>query len=51
MQQIKALLKKEFIGFFRSYLAYFLVFIYIGCSIGGAYYIGSLLAAHDSGLY
>src|SRR5574344_142272 len=51
MQQFWTLLNKELRGYFRSYLAYFLFFIYMFSSMAVAFYFGSYLAMHDVGLY
>ena len=51
MQQFKALFKKEMSGYFRSHFAYFVFFIYLFISIGGAFYFGEYLAMHDTAVY
>ena len=51
MQQFKALFKKELSGYFKSSFAYFIFFIYLFVSIGGAFYFGSYLAMHDTSVY
>ena len=50
MQQFYALLKKEFYGYFHSYFALVVVFIYLLVSSGIAFY-ASYLDMHDTGLY
>ena len=51
MQQFRALLKKELDGYFQSYFAYAVLFIYLFVSAGSAFYFGSYLAAHDTAVY
>jgi ABC-2 type transport system permease protein len=51
MQQFRALLKKEVLIYMRSYLALALFLIYLFVSIGGAFYLGSYLAMHDTTVY
>lgn len=51
MQQFKALLLKEFYGYFRSIAAYLVIFTYLFTSIGTAFYFGSYLGMHDTALY
>ena len=51
MQQFKALFKKELGGYFKSSFAYFIFFIYLFVSVGGAFYFGSYLAMHDTSVY
>lgn len=51
MQQFKALLLKEFYGYFRSIAAYLVIFTYLFSSIGTAFYFGSYLGMHDTALY
>ncbi len=51
MQQFRSLLKKELSGYFRSLLAYLVIFIYLFSSIGSAFYFGSYWGMHDSGVY
>ena len=51
MQQFKALFKKESGSYFKSSFAYFIFFIYLFVSIGGAFYFGSYLAMHDTAVY
>ncbi len=50
MQQFYALFKKEFHGYFQSYFALAIVFIYLLISSGIAFYT-SYLDMHDTGLY
>ncbi|MBR1600881.1 MAG: Gldg family protein [Alphaproteobacteria bacterium] len=51
MQQFFALFKKEMNGYFKSYFAYIIFFIYLFVSIGGAFYFGAYLAMHDTAVY
>ena len=51
MQQLKTLIKKELISYFRSNLIYFIAFIYIFSSIVTSIYWGAFFAMHDSALY
>ncbi|MBR3676434.1 MAG: Gldg family protein [Alphaproteobacteria bacterium] len=51
MQQFRALLNKELGGYFQSYFAYAVIFVYLFVSVGSAYYFGSYLAAHDTAVY
>lgn len=51
MQQFLALFKKEMNGYFRSNFLYFIFFIYLFVSVGGAFYFGSYLAMHDVSVY
>jgi len=51
MQQFSALFKKEIGGYFKSSFAYFVFFIYLFVSIGGAFYFGAYLAMHDTAVY
>lgn len=51
MRQVCALFKKEILSLFRSYLFYFLLLIYLCGSVWGAFYIGSMFAAHDTAMY
>ena len=51
MQQLKTLIKKELISYFRSNLIYFIAFIYIFSSIVISIYWGAFFAMHDSALY
>lgn len=50
MQQFYALFKKEFHGYFQSYFALAIVFIYLFISSGISFY-ASYLDMHDTGLY
>ena len=50
MQQFYTLFKKEFCGYFQSYFAYAVVFIYLLISTGAAFY-GSYTEMHDTALY
>lgn len=51
MQQFRALLNKELSGYFQSYFAYVILFVYLFVSVGSAYYFGAYLAAHDTAVY
>lgn len=51
MRRFLSLLKKEALIFFSGSSAYFLMFIYLVCSIGGAFYFGDYLTAEDSSVY
>lgn len=51
MQQFMALFKKEIGGYFKSYFAYLIFFIYLFVSIGCAFYFGAYLAMHDTSVY
>lgn len=51
MQQFKTLFKKEFSAYFSGCLAYFVIFVYLFASFGGAFYLKSFLAAKDSALF
>ena len=51
MRQFTALFKKEIGAYFKSYFAYFVFFIYLFVSVGGAFYFGEYLAMHDTAVY
>ena len=51
MQQFFALFKKEMNGYFKSYFAYMIFFIYLFVSVGCAFYFGAYLAMHDTSVY
>ncbi|MBQ8481772.1 MAG: Gldg family protein [Alphaproteobacteria bacterium] len=51
MQQFFALFKKEMNGYFKSYFAFMIFFIYLFVSIGCAFYFGAYLAMHDASVY
>lgn len=51
MHKFISLLKKESLVFLTGCSAYFLIFIYLFCSAGGAFYFGDYLTAKDSSLY
>lgn len=51
MRQFKALLNKELSGYFQSYFAYAVIFVYLFVSVGSAFYFGSYLVAHDTAVY
>ena len=51
MQQFFALFKKEMNGYFKSYFAFMIFFIYLFVSVGCAFYFGAYLAMHDTSVY
>ncbi len=50
MKQFKHLFKKEFHSYFIGYFIYFLFFVYIMISLGGAFYVKDILASKDNSL-
>ena len=51
MQQIIGLFFKDFLGLFRSYLGYAVIFVYLSVSSLLTFYGGGFFSAEDSSLY